>query len=455
MTSADPARRPARVEGRAAAMTPVRIKICGITRLEDARLAGDLDVDAIGFVLWPGSPRAVSLADAETLCRAVPPWTVRVGVFVAASVEAVGAAVAAVGLGAVQLHGVADPAPYLALARADPVGGVASRQPARSGHARRARRLMLDAHDPKRHGGTGRTIDWTRAAGRCQARAARRARRRADRRERRDGDRDGAALRRRRVVGRRGDAGRQDRPSSCGRSSTPRAAPPSRLTHDGSDPCRHRTALRAPRSRCARLLRRLRRPFRPRDAGGADRGARGGLLRGPRATRRSGPSSTGCCTHYVGRPTPLWEAARLSEACGGARIFLKREDLNHTGAHKINNALGQALLARRMGKRRVIAETGAGQHGVASATAAALLGLECVVYMGDRGHGAPGAQRVPHAPARRRGARRGVGQRARSRTPSTTRCATGSRIAERQRTTCSARRSARIPIRSWCASSRA
>ncbi|MGD9902294.1 MAG: tryptophan synthase subunit beta [Vicinamibacterales bacterium] len=85
---------------------------------------------------------------------------------------------------------------------------------------------------------------------------------------------------------------------------------------------------------------------------------------------------------YVGRPTPLWEAAHLGAACGGARIFLKREDLNHTGAHKINNALGQALLARRMGKRRVIAETGAGQHGVASATAAALLGLECVVYMG-------------------------------------------------------------------------
>ena len=87
-------------------------------------------------------------------------------------------------------------------------------------------------------------------------------------------------------------------------------------------------------------------------------------------------------TDYVGRPTPLWEAARLGAACGGARVFLKREDLNHTGAHKINNALGQALLARRMGKRRVIAETGAGQHGVASATAAALLGLECVVYMG-------------------------------------------------------------------------
>src|SRR5918999_760277 len=85
---------------------------------------------------------------------------------------------------------------------------------------------------------------------------------------------------------------------------------------------------------------------------------------------------------YVGRPTPLYEARRLSAALGGARVFLKREDLAHTGAHKINNALGQALLARRMGKRRIIAETGAGQHGVATATVCALLGLSCDVYMG-------------------------------------------------------------------------
>jgi len=86
-------------------------------------------------------------------------------------------------------------------------------------------------------------------------------------------------------------------------------------------------------------------------------------------------------THYVGRPTPLYEAARMAEGTN-TRVFLKREDLTHTGAHKINNALGQALLARRMGKTRVVAETGAGQHGVATATACALLGLECVVYMG-------------------------------------------------------------------------
>jgi len=86
---------------------------------------------------------------------------------------------------------------------------------------------------------------------------------------------------------------------------------------------------------------------------------------------------------YAGRPTPLYYARRLSESLGGARIWLKREDLLHTGAHKINNTLGQALVARRMGKRRIIAETGAGQHGVATATVCALLGFECVVYMGE------------------------------------------------------------------------
>ena len=88
-------------------------------------------------------------------------------------------------------------------------------------------------------------------------------------------------------------------------------------------------------------------------------------------------------TNFVGRPTPITEAKRFAAMCGDMRIFLKREDLNHTGAHKINNAIGQAIIAKRMGKRRIIAETGAGQHGVATATACALLGLECLVYMGE------------------------------------------------------------------------
>lgn len=87
--------------------------------------------------------------------------------------------------------------------------------------------------------------------------------------------------------------------------------------------------------------------------------------------------------HFVGRPSPIYHAARLSQQLGGAQIYLKREDLNHTGAHKVNNTVGQAMLARRMGKKRVIAETGAGQHGVATATVAARYGMECVVYMGS------------------------------------------------------------------------
>jgi len=91
----------------------------------------------------------------------------------------------------------------------------------------------------------------------------------------------------------------------------------------------------------------------------------------------------GLLRSYVGRPSPITHARRLSEKLGGAQIYLKREDLNHTGAHKINNALGQALLVRRMGKQRVVAETGAGQHGVATATVCALLGLEGIIYMGE------------------------------------------------------------------------
>ena len=128
---------------------------------------------------------------------------------------------------------------------------------------------------------------------------------------------------------------------------------------------------------------------------------------------------------YAGRPTPLYFAENLSERLGGARIYLKREDLAHTGAHKINNALGQGLLAKRMGKRRVIAETGAGQHGVATATVCAMLGLECVVYMGEEDIAPPGPQRLPHEAAGRGGACRWPAAAAPSRTPSTRPSATG------------------------------
>ena len=122
--------------------------------------------------------------------------------------------------------------------------------------------------------------------------------------------------------------------------------------------------------------------------------------------------------HALRRPavSPLYFAERLTEHLGGAKIYFKREELNHTGAHKINNCIGQILLARRMGKTRIIAETGAGQHGVATATVCARFGLPCVVYMGERRHRAAEAQRLPHAPAGRRGPAGDARARARSRT---------------------------------------
>ena len=150
--------------------------------------------------------------------------------------------------------------------------------------------------------------------------------------------------------------------------------------------------------------------------------------------------------NYVGRPSPLYFAERLTAHFGGAKIYLKREDLNHTGAHKVNNVLGQIMLAKRMGKPRVIAETGAGMHGVATATLCAKFGLECVVYMGAVDVDAPAAERAAHEGARRRGAAgrvrledaQGRDERGAARLGDQRR---------RTRSTASARSPARIPIR--------
>ena len=128
-----------------------------------------------------------------------------------------------------------------------------------------------------------------------------------------------------------------------------------------------------------------------------------GVLRRRATIRRSRRAATAADALRRPADAALRGARGCPTACGGARIFLKREDLTHTGAHKINNALGQALLAVRMGKRRIVAETGAGQHGVATATACALLGLECDVYMGAEDMARQALNVVPHAAARRRG----------------------------------------------------
>ena len=154
-------------------------------------------------------------------------------------------------------------------------------------------------------------------------------------------------------------------------------------------------------------LRPVRRPVRPRDADAGARRARGGVDRGARRRGLPRRARARCCATSPAARRRSTTPRRLSEAAGH-RVYLKREDLLHTGAHKINNALGQCLLARRMGKQRIIAETGAGQHGVATATACALLGLECVVYMGteDMRRQAPNVQRMELLGATRRAGRR-------------------------------------------------
>ena len=224
------------------------------------------------------------------------------------------------------------------------------------------------------------------AAARAALRGPGDPRRRPAARERRRGDRGHPSLRGRRRQRRRGRA----------RAQGPRG--------DGGLLRGGQGALASPpHERQGRgAVRPLRGPLR---AGDADRGARRahrGLGARRARTTRSRRGSALLHRDFIGRPTPLYLAERLSERVG-RRVYLKREDLAHTGAHKINNAIGQALLAQRMGKPRVIAETGAGQHGVATATACALLGLECVVYMGIEDIRRQAPERRADGAARRRG----------------------------------------------------
>ena len=210
--------------------------------------------------------------------------------------------------------------------------------------------------------------------------------------------------------------------------------------------CQHDQPRTGASSRCRRAVWRVWRAVCARDADAGPRRADGRVREGPAGSGSFRPSSTTCSQNYVGRPSPLYFAQRLTEQCGGAQIWLKREDLNHTGAHKINNTLGQALLTLRMGKQRVIAETGAGQHGVATATACAHFGLRLRRLHGRGGHSPPGAERLQHEAAGGRSAAGHAAARGRCATPSTRRCATGW-LRSRRRTTSSARSSGRIRFR--------
>jgi tryptophan synthase beta subunit len=359
------------------------VKVCGITRVEDAMLAAELGASAVGFVFWPGSPRYIEPARARAIVRQLPPFVVAVGVFVDEPVDHVREVAALVGLGAVQLHGHESPAD------ADRVG-LRVIKAVRGGAAAVDEMdrwppsvlLLVDAADAARHGGTGTLADWAVAS------------RMASRRP--------VALAGGLTAANVEAAIRAVRPAAIDVSSGVEASPGIK------DHARMRAFFAAVHRAAHRSLP----SFGRRDPD--DRGYFGSfggrfvpetlvapveaLERGyleARADPAFASAFADLLATYVGRPTPLTEARRLGGEAG-ARVFLKREDLAHTGAHKINNAIGQALLAQRMGKSRVIAETGAGQHGVATATACALLGLRCEVYMGaeDMARQAPNVTRM-------------------------------------------------------------
>jgi tryptophan synthase beta subunit len=359
------------------------VKICGITTEEDARAAVACGASALGFVFWPRSPRAIEPERARAIVAALPPFVTTVGVFVDERPERVRAIAERVGLSAVQWHGDERPADVTGIGRRVIKAVPADQTTLDAIDAWPAEvTLLVDATDVRRKGGTGLTADWDAAAAIAARRPVILAGGLA-------ADNVGRAIEAVKPMG---------VDVSSGVESSPGVKDASRLraffdaVRRASEPTLPAFGRRDPDARgyygdfggrfvpetLVAPVEALARAYLEARADPAFRDAYADLL-----------------TNYVGRPTPLTEAVRLGEGTG-ARIYFKREDLTHTGAHKINNALGQALLALRMGKRRVIAETGAGQHGVATATACALLGLACEVYMGaeDMARQAPNVARM-------------------------------------------------------------
>lgn len=345
------------------------VKICGLTSRADVEAAVHAGADAVGCVSWPESPRAVSVETVASLVSGVPVNVLTVGVFVNAAPDVVSDVVRRTGLRAVQLHGDEAVEPYLACG-AQVIKAVSLRSDADEAAALALPAgvtVLVDAHDPARRGGTGVAADWTRAA----RVAAKRPVLLAGGLSARNVEQAVAAV----------------CPWGIDVSSGVESAP-GRKDHGRIGALMYALGDRlAPRPRFG---------HRDPDARGYF-GEFGGRfipetlvapveeLTAAYLDARRDSSFLAELEHllqtFVGRPTPLYEARRLG-VDHGVQVFIKREDLAHTGAHKINNAVGQVLLARRMGKTRVVAETGAGQHGVATATACALVGLECVVYMG-------------------------------------------------------------------------
>ena len=343
------------------------VKVCGLTRKADVDAAVAAGANAVGFVLWPASPRAVTAEHVATLTADLPANVWKVGVFVDAGRDVVSHTITTAGLTAIQLHGQEDVQQYLGLG----VQVIKAGAPRNADDVQALRALpprvlvLIDAHDPVHHGGTGRTADWATAAQVAAARPILLA----------------GGLNPSNAAAAIDAVHPWGIDVSSGVETSPGIKDPLRIQDFMS------TLPIAPFPSFGR---------RDPDSRGYF-GEFGGRfipetlvapveeLTAAYFAARQDPAFLSELTHllrtFVGRPTPLYEATHLGGS-SGVRVFIKREDLAHTGAHKINNAVGQVLLARHMGKTRIVAETGAGQHGVATATACALLGLECVVYMG-------------------------------------------------------------------------
>ncbi len=343
-----------------------RVKICGITRPNDAAVAAKLGADAIGLVFYEKSPRAISIEQAQAIVQALPAFVTVVGLFVDAEPDFVHGVLARVSLDLLQFHGEESPEycrsfvkPYIKALRMRPNVNV---QVFAQRYAD-AKALLLDTYVQGVKGGTGVVFDWQQIP---------------------------VYLSKPIIL-----AGglTPDNVEQAIATLAPYAV-------DVSGGVESAKGIKDANKMSA-FLRGVSmsnpKPLTLPDANGHF-GPYGGIfvaetLMQPLEELRQAyehylkdadflAELQNDLYHFVGRPAPLYHAARWSQHLGGAQIYLKREDLNHTGAHKINNTVGQALLAKRMGKNRVIAETGAGQHGVATATVAARFGMECVVYMG-------------------------------------------------------------------------
>ncbi len=351
-----------------------RVKICGMTRPQDAVLAAKLGADAIGLVFYEKSPRAVTVEQAQAIIQALPAFVTVVGLFVNAEPTQVHNVLAQVPLDMLQFHGEEPPdyclcfdKPYIKALRMRSNVDVQ----AFAKHYEHAKALLLDSYVKGIKGGTGVVFNWQKIPSHL-----------------------GKSL----IV-----AGGLT-PDNVNQAITtlhPYAVDVSGGVESakGIKNADKMTAFMREVSMSIAQLFTITDSHNLPDENGHF-GPYGGIfvpetlmqpleeLRQAYEHYRNDSAFLAefhdDLHHFVGRPSPLYHAARWSQQLGGAQIYLKREDLNHTGAHKINNTVGQALLAKRMGKTRVIAETGAGQHGVATATVAARFGMECVVYMGAK-----------------------------------------------------------------------